>query len=285
MTSLVLVPFGPSSIEVEDSLTPQQVAAAGLYGAAGHNARVGAVPGSTVPHISEIEPDADPEPVGLYASVPPSPSLPCPPSWGPPLVRPPGSIRLDAGLQGGSGVAAVMVPTWMRPAHNIHTTALASPLGCLAAAAASTSPHSPPPSLGSDADPAAAFLSGTSPSGCSSKRVSMCVAGSLLFRGPRVRVGVDHGPVIYTVQTYTGCIGYQGRMAARAMKISMHAAVGQVVCTQTVAAAVEAQMTAAAGAGTGDVVSEFGFRMDAIANRKMLANSSTGMLYECQLQN
>ncbi|KAG2443396.1 hypothetical protein HXX76_001756 [Chlamydomonas incerta] len=73
-------------------------------------------------------------------------------------------------------------------------------------------------------------------------------------RGLRVKVGLDVGPVTYSLTESSGRLSYRGRVMNRAARIAGTAGPGQVLCSGGVWAACEAAMAAAAalpGAGGG----------------------------------
>lgn len=60
----------------------------------------------------------------------------------------------------------------------------------------------------------------------------MDTAGVLLFRGPRLRTGIDHGSVHHNINTVSGRMAYRGRVMNRSSRISMAAATSQVCCSR-----------------------------------------------------
>ncbi len=54
------------------------------------------------------------------------------------------------------------------------------------------------------------------------------VASATVFRGPRLKTGIDIGPVVAQLHTITGRMTYRGKVMNRAARISAAASSGQV---------------------------------------------------------
>ncbi|KAG2446180.1 hypothetical protein HXX76_000773 [Chlamydomonas incerta] len=96
-------------------------------------------------------------------------------------------------------------------------------------------PHSNPQMAGS---PAASLLR------AGSTRVIAAAARRTTERGLRVKVGLDVGPVTYSLTESSGRLSYRGRVMNRAARIAGTASPGQVLCSGAVWAACEAGMAA-----------------------------------------
>ncbi|KAG2440501.1 hypothetical protein HYH02_010379 [Chlamydomonas schloesseri] len=77
--------------------------------------------------------------------------------------------------------------------------------------------------------------------------LSMRARWQSLDRGLRVKVGLDVGPVTYSLTESSGRLSYRGRVMNRAARIAGTASPGQVLCSGGVWAACEAGMAAGAG--------------------------------------
>ncbi|KAG2440503.1 hypothetical protein HYH02_010381 [Chlamydomonas schloesseri] len=88
--------------------------------------------------------------------------------------------------------------------------------------------------------------------------LSMRARWRSLERGLRVKVGLDVGPVTYSLTESSGRLSYRGRVMNRAARIAGTASPGQVLCSGGVWAACEAGMAAGAG-GAGAASRGYGY--------------------------
>ncbi|KAG2446181.1 hypothetical protein HXX76_000774 [Chlamydomonas incerta] len=101
--------------------------------------------------------------------------------------------------------------------------------------------------------------------------VSMRAKWRSLERGLRVKVGLDVGPVTYSLTESSGRLSYRGRVMNRAARIAGTASPGQLLCSGAVWAACEASMAGSTcgggrqGDGCGRNVSLVGARLGALA--------------------
>ncbi|KAG2500097.1 hypothetical protein HYH03_001680 [Edaphochlamys debaryana] len=84
----------------------------------------------------------------------------------------------------------------------------------------------------------------------------------IVERGLRVKVGIDVGPVTYSLTPASGRLSYRGKVMNRAARVAGAAASGQVLCTGAVWTACEAGMASVSGGeGGGGGASVFGLSL------------------------
>ncbi len=89
----------------------------------------------------------------------------------------------------------------------------------------------------------------------------------VVFRGPRLKTGVDTGQVLGEVHAMTGRMTYRGKVMNRAARIASTASTGQVLCSADTWELAQARDAAALGTGKITSSSLGQFRLKGVADR------------------